>query len=106
MAKVDNAKETADLRDAPLFYVPKTTLLIYYNILQLNEVAYFTSKLNLKNKIMNTEKTLIENESQPSCLGVVISWYRKNQDTLLLVGIGLLFQLIFFIGVIISGSCI
>jgi hypothetical protein len=35
----------------------------------------------------------------------VISWCRNNQDTLLLIGIGLLFQLIFFIGVIISGTC-
>ena len=42
-----------------------------YNILQLNEVADYTSKLNLKPEIMNTEKTSIENESQPSCLGDV-----------------------------------
>ena len=35
VAKVDNAKETADLRDAPLIQVPKTTLLIYYNGKQL-----------------------------------------------------------------------
>lgn len=46
-------------------------LMIYDNVLQLNEVADYTSKLNLKNEIMNTDKTSIENESQPSCLGDV-----------------------------------
>ena len=49
------------------------------NVLQLNEVADYTSKLNLKNRIMNTKKTSLENESQPSCLGDVIS--RFNSDT-------------------------
>lgn len=34
-----------------------------------------------------------------------VNWCRNNQDNLLLFGIGLLFQLIFFIGVIISGTC-
>ena len=45
----------------------------------LNDVADYTSKLNLKNRIMNTEKTSLENERQPSCLGDVIS--RFNSDT-------------------------
>ena len=40
--------------------------------MQLNEVAYSTTKLNLKNKIMNTDKILLEAQNQPSCLGAVI----------------------------------
>ena len=44
-----------------------------YNVLQLNEVADYTSKLNLKNEFMNTDKTSLENEIQPSCLGAVSS---------------------------------
>lgn len=34
-------------------------------------MADYASKLNLKNKIMNTENTPLENESLPSCLGSV-----------------------------------
>jgi hypothetical protein len=34
-------------------------------------VADYTSKLNLKNEFMNTDKTSLEAESQPSCLGAV-----------------------------------
>jgi hypothetical protein len=37
-------------------------------------VAYSTTKLNLKNKSMNTEKTSLENENEPSCLGAVSGW--------------------------------
>ena len=53
--------------------------LILGNVLQLNEVADYTSKLNLKNRIMNTKKTSLDKKSQPSCLGDVIS--RFNSDT-------------------------
>ena len=63
---------------------------IAYNVSQLNEVADFTSKLNLKNKIMNTDKILLEAQNQPSCLGAVSGslhydekllidlWYKRN----------------------------
>lgn len=54
-------------------------LALAIKVSQLNEVADYTSKLNLKNRIMNTEKTLLENERQSSCLGDVIS--RFNSDT-------------------------
>ena len=55
-----------------------------HNGLQLNEVADYTSKLNLKNRIMNTKKTSLENESQPSCLGAIsrsyLVLYENNPD--------------------------
>lgn len=54
-------------------------LALVITVSQLNEVADYTSKLNLKNIIMNTEKTSLENERQPSCLGDVISSF--NSDT-------------------------
>lgn len=54
-------------------------LAVVITVSLLNEVADYTSKLNLKNRIMNTEKTSLENERQPSCLGDVIS--RFNSDT-------------------------
>lgn len=41
------------------------------NGLWLNEVAVYTSKFNKKNKIMSTEKSLLENENQPSLLAAV-----------------------------------
>ncbi len=47
-------------------------LKITANVLQLNEVAYSTTKLNSNNEIMNTEKAPLENENQPSCLGAVM----------------------------------
>jgi hypothetical protein len=55
---------------------------------------------------MNTDKTLLENETKPSCLGAVISWCRRNKETLQLIAIGLFFQIIFFIGILISGTCL
>ena len=54
-------------------------LALVIKVSQLNEVADYTSKLNLKNRIMNTEKTSLENERQSSCLGDIIS--RFNSDT-------------------------
>jgi hypothetical protein len=45
---------------------------IAYNVLQLNEVADYTSKLNLKNRIMNTVKTSLDAQNQPSCLAAVM----------------------------------
>ena len=46
--------------------------MLVHNGLQLNEVDDYTSKLNLKNEFMNTDKTSLENENQPSCLGAVM----------------------------------
>jgi hypothetical protein len=55
---------------------------------------------------MNTEKSLSEAQSQPSCLAAVISWCRRNKETLQLIAIGLFFQIIFFIGILISDTCL
>ena len=62
-----------------MHYQISSSAVLVTNVLLLNEVADYTSKLNLKNRIMNTEKTSLENERQPSCLGDVIS--RFNSDT-------------------------
>jgi hypothetical protein len=50
----------------------KTSRSLAGNGSQLNEVAFSTTKFNLKHKIMNTEKILLEAQSQPSCLGAVM----------------------------------
>ena len=55
---------------------------------------------------MSTEKSLLETQNQPSCLGAVISWCIRNKETLQLIAIGLFFQIIFFIGILISGTCL
>ena len=73
-----------------------------YNVLRIYAVQL---NLNLKYKTLSYMKTLIE-KLKALHIYAVISWCRNNQDTLLLIGIGLLFQLIFFIGVIISGTCL
>jgi hypothetical protein len=56
-----------------------TRLSIGYKGFAAKRGADYTSKLNLKNRIMNTEKTSLENERQSSCLSDVISHF--NSDT-------------------------
>jgi hypothetical protein len=39
--------------------------------MQLNEVAYSTTEINQKHRIMSKDKTSLETQKQPSCLGAV-----------------------------------
>jgi hypothetical protein len=38
---------------------------------QLNEVAYSTTGINQKHRIMSKDKTSLQTQNQPSCLGAV-----------------------------------
>ena len=55
---------------------------------------------------MKKAENLNEAQKPNLRLGVVISWCRRNKETLQLIAIGLFIQIIFFIGILISGTCL